>query len=176
LSPKSSRRAPTELGKGKLKEEHKLFIMKCLGEYIGAGEIVEIIKDKYKIKVTPQLINQYKTTEKWMPVIQKFRDKYESKISDVPGSSKRYRMERMERLARRAEENEENGALIAATRHQQIEIEGSGNQGGSSVHNTLIFNQYNHMTDDEIEKRKNQLLNFLKSKEGTIEGEIANVA
>ena len=129
-----------------------------------AQEIVDKLKARGK-SVHVQTIYQYKSEDKWRPVIQKFRERYTARLDDVPGAHKRVRLARMDETANSAMEDKEYGAVVSATRQQQMEMEGNDN---SRTGNTIIFQQYNHMTDEEIERRKDQLLRFLESRK-TIE-------
>ena len=162
-------KAPTS---HKLSSEDQKFLCRCIAEFKTAKEIVGLLKERGR-DVQVSLIYQYKCEDKWRPIIQKFRQRYIGKLDDVPGVHKRVRIERMDRVADKAEENEEFSSVISATRQQQLEIEGNN----TITNNTLIFQQYNHMSDEEIEKRKDQLLRFLKTKQEPveIEGEVKNV-
>ena len=152
--------------------EQQIFIVKLLAQGFTKTEIKEELKSKYGIVVTDPAIRNYAESDKWKPVVKKLRDEYVSSTLEVAGSHKRVRLERAERMYDRAIEKKDLKYGLQAIEQQRKEFD---------KHEYNSFNilnqQYNYMSDEEVEERKNLILSKLnKQKElkngnGGIQGE-----
>lgn len=142
---------------GKLKErpEVKEFIMSELGAFTKVSEIMRLVKEKFGISISNVQIYNYKAAPKWQPIINKYRQKYMANMDDVPMSHKKVRLQRVEQLYEKSLKTDSVRDSLSTIEHSRKELEGDGNI-------SFTLNQYNIMTDEEIEAKREWLLNKIK--------------
>lgn len=145
----------------KFNEEQKNEICQFIGYGMRDREIVREMEKRYGLKVTEMNIYWYRHHKKWQELIKKHRDEYLSHCDDIPGFHKKVRLARMEKVIELAEDNNDPKVMIAATEHQRKEIE-----GGGDTNLTLISNRYYNMSDEELAKKEQELLEAIKRERG----------
>ena len=155
----------------RLRPEHKEFVCKLIGYGYKNNEIRNELISTFRMEVSLEALSNYHERPKWKPVIKKYRDEYLASYDDIPGFHKKIRLDRMERAYEKAEKKGNIKEIISATEHQRKEIEGTGD---TSL--TLISNRYYNMSDEEIEKRQQEILKLIEKENPnaiqTIEGEV----
>jgi len=149
----------------KLTEEQKLIIINMLGRCMSPAQIAKEVFDEHGIKISTSMVYKYSIAKKWRPLIKKFREEYLANISEVAGAHKRVRLDRADRLYKKAEDKGDIKAALGAIEHSRREMEEK--VAASSLNLTL--NQYNLMTDEELEYRKQELLQKLDKSKKVIE-------
>ena len=144
----------------KLTEEQKLLVINMIGRCMTPKEIAEVCKTEHGFKLEPQAVYRYANTEKWKPMIKKIKEEYLANIADVAGSHKRVRVERADQVYEKALAKNDLKTAISAVEHQRKEMEEKVVQSQLS----LTLNQYNLMSDEELEYRKNELMTKLSKK------------
>jgi hypothetical protein len=144
-------------GIGKLDERYdvKDYILRGIAKYVTPSDIVEQVQDIFRISITPSLVTAYKSTKKWQPIISKYRQEYLATLEDVPMSHKKVRLERVEKLYEKAKTKGNVRELLTTIEHSRKEMEGDG------IH-SLTLNQYNIMSDEELEAKREWLLDKIK--------------
>lgn len=142
----------------KLNKDQQLEMCELMARFCTNDEIRQHFAENHKVFISPALVGQYKRTEKWKPVIQKLRATYLGSMTDVPGTHKKIRMERREKIYEVAMKTGQLKHAITAVKHQEEEMEGR-NQGNVN----LTFNQFNGLTDEELEEKKRDLLERIKA-------------
>lgn len=147
----------------KLSETDKQIIVSLFASGLTPTETADRVRVEHNIEVHPVTIAQYATSEKWKPLIRKVREAHMNDLTAVSGAHKRVRLERHERVYEKAMKKGDMRNAITATVEQRKEMEGDG-----AVNLTL--NQFNTMTDDELDHKKKllyekiQLMNQQKEK------------
>jgi hypothetical protein len=144
----------------KLDEQKQLELMELIARYATNDEINEYFISNHKVSLSVALIMQYKRTQKWKPIIKKLREKYLLDMDEVGGSHKRVRQDRRERIYSRAVKKGDLKNALLAVKHQEEEAEGkTSSVGGVS----LTYNQYNMLSDEELEERRQEIINKVRS-------------
>ena len=142
----------------KYTEEQKQFMCVGLGQGMSPSEVADAVKEQYGIILNRPsvLFGQYRRIPKWKALIDKAREEYVPHLYEVSGSHKRIRLERHERIYEKAIVNHDLKHAIAATVEQRKEMEGDA----SNV--SLTMNQFNILSDDELEFKKKQVMDRIK--------------
>lgn len=148
-------------GNKKLNLAQQLEMMELIARFTIKSEIVEYFMRTYQILVSPGLIQQYEKTPKWKLVIQELRGKYLSGTDQVALSHKRVRMERRDDLYYKALKT--NQLRTAAIVIRDAEVEMGGGPGKAPSFN-ITLNQYNELSDKELEEKRQELLEKIKNK------------
>lgn len=154
----------------KLSEDQQMEMIELIARFAPNGKIVEHFYTKYKIIISPTLIQQYKRTTKWQPVIKKLREKYVLGVDEVAGMHKRVRLERADEIYHKALEQGKLRLALAANKDQREEVF-EKQAGGSVTYNLNQFNQFVNMTDEELEEKKREILTKIKKAEVLSEGQ-----
>ena len=140
-------------------EEQKLAVVKMIAHGWTRTEILDELKNAYGIKVSVQTIRNYAEADKWKPILKKMRDEYVSSTTEVAGSHKRVRLERAERMYDKA-------AAKGDIKFGLLSIEQQRKEFDKHEYNSfnILNQQYNYMSDEEVEERKNLILSKLNKK------------
>jgi len=131
----------------KLSEQDKQIIVSTFASGLTPTETSDRMREEFNIEVSPQVVSQFSRTEKWQPLIRKIREAHMNDLAAVSGSHKRVRLERHEKVYEKALKKGDLRNAIASTIEQRKEMEGDGNIN-------MTLNQFNTMTDDELEHKK----------------------
>lgn len=109
----------------KLTEEQKVFIVTRLACFETATQIIELLKQEFKITVSYQALQNYDPTTyngrklagHLKQLFYETREKFKANVNDIPIAIKSYRMQALQRMAVQAE-HKKNYAL-AAQLHEQ---------------------------------------------------------
>lgn len=142
-----------------LKKEEVNFILKCIAEFWTYPQTIGVFKERFGKDFHKNTYYFYANSEKWFPVIEKIRNKEMSKLSNVAGFHKYVRLKRSDVIHDKCMDKGDESTALRAVEQSRKEVEGDKNSG--DTYNSLQI-QFNAMSDEEIEKRKEQLLNYLK--------------
>ncbi len=144
-------------------EEQRRFFISLMGQYMNGTEIAEEMKKKYgiDIKYPTQMMRAYGRAKKWIPIIERMRATYVQNIHEVAGSYKRVRMERRERIYEKALKKDDLKHALIAVKNMEDEMEERGQSGASF---NLTLNQYNAMSDEEIDSKRKELIERIQPK------------
>lgn len=84
-------------GLHKLSQPEQMEVCKLIGWFWSAKEIRNHIQENFGKDLVERSIAQYNTSDKWKPVIQKFREDYTKNIFDVPLANKRKRLDELQK-------------------------------------------------------------------------------
>ena len=143
----------------KLTTKMKLELMEFVARWSTLDEINQFFVPTYGITIGWYLIYYYKRSKTWKPVIAKLREKYLQGADEVAIAHKRVRLERREKIYQRAEKVGDGQLALSAIRDTEEAMGGMGKRGGVS----LTFNQFNSLSDDEIEQRRLEVLNRIRN-------------
>lgn len=115
-----------------LTEDIKLFIVQALACYDTPSQVVQMVKDEFKVTVTRQQVENYNCTrvagkdvaKKWVAIFHKTREDFEAEVSKVPVMLRVVRIRRLERYADTAEKS--GNLVLAAALLEQIARENGG--------------------------------------------------
>lgn len=139
--------APYIKGSHKLSEQDKQIIVSIFASGLTPSETSDRVREEHNIEVSPCVVGQFGRTEKWQPLIRKVREAHMNDLAAVSGSHKRVRLERHEKVYEKALKKNDLRNALASTEAQRKEMEGDGNIN-------MTLNQFNTMTDDELEHKK----------------------
>lgn len=141
----------------KLNQDQQLELMEFIARFASTDEINAYFIDRYRLSVTSSLIHQYRRTKKWQPIINKLREKYLLSPNEVAMSHKRVRLDRREKIYQKALKKEDLKTALNAVQGSKEEMEEKG------IPVNISFNQYNSLSDEELEDKKRELLERVKN-------------
>ena len=144
-----------------LSEEEKQFIIASHAAYMKSNEINDAFEERYgrRVKFMCPKIDQLRDTKSGKAAFEKYRADYLARIEEVAGYHKRVRLERADKAYDMAFKQGTVRDQIAAIEHQRREVEEVAEQGGIS----LTIQQINIMSDSELLKRREMLLDYIKT-------------
>lgn len=103
-----------------LNDEVKLHIVKALACYDTPTQVVESVKQEFKLEVTRQQVSAYdpdtvngkRMSEKLKVIFKATREKFVEDVSEIPIANQAYRLRTLNRMLQAAESNK-NGPLAA---------------------------------------------------------------
>mgnify|MGYP001590742463 FL=1 len=152
----------------KLTNYQRLELMELLARFATLSQINQYFVSQYQIPISRALIQQYKHTKKWKPVIAKLREKYLIDIPQVATSHKRVRLDLRQDLIQKAMQNGDINAANRILDSQRAEV--TEEKGGDSSL-SVTFNQINMMSDVELNAMKKEVLDRINRKEIEVKNE-----
>ena len=138
----------------KFSEQEKQMVVSWYAMGLSSYEVVEKAKEELNIDISPFQVRVYSHTEKWQPLIKKVREAHMQDLASIGGSHKKVRLQRHEKIYDKAIGKNKYDLALKATEAQRKEME-EGNV-------TLTLNQFNVLSDDELEFKKNEVMNRIK--------------
>ena len=141
----------TEAEKNRFTYDEQVEIVKQIAIHRQPKDIIDSIGKKFGKRLTSSNLSHYATRPQWQPMIEKFREEFEAKISDEDLASKRRRVQELTNLYRRLESTEKEENLSRAANMLSLireEIEGKASQNMQITQ----YNQYNGLSDEELRK------------------------
>jgi len=157
----------------KLTEHEQRELVTRIAMYYKPREIVDWVKKDLGKSLTPKAVYQYAKSEKWKPFIEKQRKLYTSQIMEHPLANKRKRVEELEKLFSL---NLKKGRLSEARQViRELRAEVEGEKGDGKGNQYFISQNFNQMSDEELEDLKMKQLNIIsKFKERQNAGKIGS--
>ena len=147
-------------GHDKFTEEQRTFIATCVAHCLAPSEVAVAFEQQFQMKMTypSQSVWTMKRSNKWKGFIEKMRKEYLADVNAVAGSHKRVRLERAERVYDRAVKKGDLKYSLLSIEQQRKEFDKHENNQF-----VILQQQYNFMSDDELQQRKQYLLGKLKN-------------
>lgn len=125
--------------------------------YKSSAEIREWAKEKLGKEIPQQTVYYHKEAENNQAILKRFREEFNQNIISVEWSSKRRRLEELGKIYVECRADGLHGPALKALAQMQEEVEGKKSQA-------LTLNQYNYttMTDEEIDKKRLELIESIK--------------
>lgn len=142
-----------------LTDDEKIELVRLIGHHASDEEIGNYLDSIGKRPAQiPRVIHYYTRSEKFRPLIEKFRAEYESRLSDIAVTSKRYRLQRLEQMHEAL--YREGKYELAAKMLDRVrdEVEGKNADGRPNI----FITQFNQLTDTEVEERKLKIINMIE--------------
>lgn len=139
-----------------LSETDKQIVVSLWASGLTPSEVVEQARLEHNIKISYAQVNQYSHAAKWQPLIKKIKEATYSDLSSIAGSHKKVRLARHEKVYDRAISKNKLQIAMKATEYQRREME------GDSTNVSLTMNQFNVLSDDELEYKKKQVMERIK--------------
>lgn len=158
------------MGKLGLSPQQEILVIRQYAHYKTPQEIAEYCKKNFKKAIIPTLLTErYLENEKYRPLLNRFRDEYLKKVTEVPLFNKRRRLDYLQQIF---EENLANGSLKEARMtlsqfREEAEGKGDVNFNFTNINHTEFHNMSNEELDQEYAKSLEQLKNLrnIKAKE-----------
>jgi len=131
----------------KLDQDQQLELMEFIARFASIEEINAYFVPTHGVSISQPLVNQYRHTKKWQPIIKKLREKYLISEDEVPGFHKKVRMERNDKIYEKAFKDGDLKTALQANKQQKEEM--TKDEGNLS----LTLNQYNYLTDEELQEK-----------------------
>ena len=142
-------------------------IVKSLAEFNSLTETQRLIAEQYHISLTHAAMYHYRTSPRWFDQFHRDRAEFLARVAESPLAHDRVRLDRLETLYQRAEQ-EAVRTLEGrrATRREQRELLGEAREEMHRTNPVMQMNilaiQYNHMTNEELQRRRDELLATLR--------------
>ena len=152
--PVSYRRTP---------EEIRLEVCALIARFIPPDEIVEIVKQEYNYDLPKTRIAQYKASKQWKPLIESYRQRFVTEVTEVPLFHQKIRLERLEKMWEKShatadgrEKRKEQLAILKEAREETTKVERNTN---------ILAVQFHGMDDSQLLEARNRVLERLKTLE-----------
>lgn len=127
--------------------------------YKTEDQIVEWCKTNLKRPLTKISVYYHKNNPSNQIILRKLRDEYNAQITQVEWSSKRRRLEELGKIYEHCVNTKKFPIAINALKQMQEEVEGKKGAPGTV---NLIQNNYHSMTDEEIDKKRLELIELVQ--------------
>lgn len=144
----------------KLLPNEQIELVKRIAWHWKPSKIRKFILDEYGKRLHDTLIFQYSRTEKWKPIIEKFREEYYKNVTEVPLANKRKRLDELQDLYERAIDKKNYNSARDIIKDFRDEME--KRVGELSLSFTSITNEFNQMTDEQLINEKQKTIEQLE--------------
>ena len=153
----------------RLNDEQRMFVYRCIAEYLLPMDIQRMVKENYGVEVTTATIWAVSRAQKAKPHIEKFREEYMQKIKSVPIANKRIRLDDLEKtrvkLAEMIESNplktkSDKAEFLMCTRrlNETVCVAREEMERKPLMVQQLSFSDYSSLTDEELQQRKRDII------------------
>lgn len=145
----------------KLSTEKQIEFVQRIAWFWKPLDILKYFKETHNIKINQTLIQCYKNSEKWKPIIQKFRDDYLKRTEEVPLANKRKRLDELQRLFDRAVDKKEfvEAKNIIREFREEMEVKvGDVNFSFTQINH----NEFHDMSDEDLASEKAKTIEQLE--------------
>lgn len=148
----------------KLTTEQRLRVCEWIAQFKNEGDIQSLVKEYFDIKMSRQNIHQYLKSSKWKSIIDKFRHEYVTQTMDIPIMHKKVRLERLEELYQKTMVDPNIMGLDRRTQALAV-LQAAMREVDERASNftTIYANQIINLDDEALLKRKQQLLDKVKT-------------
>ena len=95
-------------GSGKLKEEHKAFLVQRLAVFDTPKQAAEALKAEYRVEISPQGAEAYdpekragrRLSERWRVLFETIRERFLDRLDEIPESHRAVRVQELARASR----------------------------------------------------------------------------
>lgn len=143
----------------KFPRAYKYRIAQLIAQCDITSEIMSTIKAETGIDISHSTVMQYKHSKKWAPIIAKEREIYLNNVAEIPGYHEKVRLERADKIYRYAIGSNNPELALKSIEQQRKEVKEKPTGPVS-----LTFNQYNGLTDEELNEKYDVLLKKIEEK------------
>jgi len=138
----------------------KIEVATRLAHFRSVSEVVNHVKNHYKIDITPQAIRKtfLEKDTRWNQVMMRLRATYVAAVMDAPIAQKRVRLDRYDELYQEAKTQGKLSAAKACLDSAREEVEGAKTP---SIGN-IFFAQINNMSDEELRTERQKQIDKLE--------------
>jgi len=161
---KDSELTPEEkrMARSRLTSEEQLMLCKMFAQYETNDAVYKFCKNEIGKTLNMSAIRHYKESDKWRPIVNRFREEYTKGVMEVPIANKRKRLEELQDMFEKHKEDGKLRLAQAVLKDAKEELDGSKKFGDTNVYMTQV-NNYKDMSDEDIEReRLRQLENLQK--------------
>lgn len=162
-----------------LTSDEKLEMCKLIAGFVRPVEIVEHFKTVIGKEITPVTVQNYKNSDKWKMLIEKYRDEYTKGVMDVPISHKRKRLEELQDIYDKQKDKgklKEAQSVLSDARSEMEEKRGDVSFHLTQINHTEFHDMSDEQLLDEKAKALEQLSKIKKLKEDVRNGKIIQVS
>ncbi len=95
-------------GSGKLKDEHKAFVVQRLAVFDSPKQAAEALKAEYRVEISPQGAEAYdpgkragrRLSKRWRALFETIRERFLDRLDEIPESHKAVRVQELARASR----------------------------------------------------------------------------
>ena len=95
-------------GSGKLKDQHKAFLIQRLAVFDSPKQAAEALKAEYRVEISPQGVEAYdpgkhagrRLSERWRVHFETIRERFLDRLDEIPESHKAVRVQELARASR----------------------------------------------------------------------------
>ena len=148
-----------------LTEDERREVVKQLAEFHDIPEVQKHIKKNFNKNIGYNSVKFYLHSKKWKPMLERLRQEFVEPIMSVAVSHKFVRLSRLEDLYTKTMENKNLKEVEKIREAREIlseartEIEG----GKSNPSGDIFVTQINKFSDEDLKKRKEEVLNRIKA-------------
>ena len=143
----------------KFPKAYKKRIAQLIAQCETTHEVMATIKAETGLDVSNACISQYRKSKKWAPIIAKEKEMYLNNVADIPGYHEKIRLSRTDKIYRYAMDNNQPELALKTVEQQRKEVKEKPSGPVS-----LTFNQYNALSNEELEDKYNALLAKIEEK------------
>ena len=155
-------------GSGKLKYEHKAFLVQRLAVFDTPKQASEALKIEYRVEISPQGAEAYdpgkragrRLSERWQVLFETIRERFLDRLDEIPASHKAVRVHM---LARAADSFKSRGNYLAMANMLERIAKEMGNVHSSRREFTgkdrgpIKYQDVETMTDEQIDQELKQI-------------------
>lgn len=162
-----------------LTSDEKLEMCRMIAAFVRPVEIVEHFRTVIGKEISAPSVNNYKNSDKWKPLIDKYRDEYTKGVMDVPISHKRKRLEELQDIYDKQKDKgklKEAQSVLSDARSEMEERRGDVSFHLTQINHTEFHDMSDEQLLDEKAKALEQLSKIKKLKEDVRNGKIIQVS
>ena len=149
----------TSLENPHITDEYKIQICKMLACFIPITKIITYFQKEHNFHIFYQNIKHIEGARRWTPIIERLRKDWIDNIYTVPISNRRYRLEAYDDIYNKAMGKEKPAYTIAMKALEGAREETDEKKIGST---SYTLNYISNMTDEELQKKKIEIINRIK--------------
>lgn len=171
-------------GQGKkLSSAEQIQLCQWLAEFKKPSEIEELCSVNFKKKIAHStIIQNYKDSDKWKPLITKMRKKFLDAVMEEPIANKKVRLQRLGKIYNEAMtwytasisqfgtvEKLELGAALGALRDARVEMEGEKPLIDASTH-YYLYEKFKDKSPEQLKKEAEEVADRIINRRNSIAG------
>ena len=159
-----------------LTHEQKKVVCKMIGEFFATDEIIERMKEQHHVEIPKTWVYQYRISDRWRPIIARFRQTFLETVADVPIFHKRVRIQRLENLWIKSVEDDSEAESLKdkkMLREEKLSIlrqalDEAERIKNDSITTNILSIQVNSATDEELIRLKDRLIQRVQTYGGRL--------
>jgi hypothetical protein len=137
-----------------LTDQERREVVKQLAEFKDIPDVQEYIKEKFSKSLAYNSVKFYLKSKKWQPLLERLRKEYVQPIMSIPVAHKFIRLKRRESLYQACSMTGKIKECRELLNDAKDEVEGPRTNPSGD----LFITQINKFSDEDLNKRKNEIL------------------